>query len=164
METIFDHKCFEGAWSFEGAWHRSPPSDLFATQFFTNHNNYRAVWTSCFFKVRFSMEIGLISVLCCVSLCYVLYSIFITLLYKTSVNVKPLTTPVFEEFAAYLTTLCLFSFVCLRLRFRFFSYWCWFPNTPRRPPGPDWLHFGSMLMPFWLQKEATKMINLERLP
>ena len=98
---------------------------FFQTLFSRNHSNPCAVGTSWLLKGHFFDGDWLICCFGCVSLCSVLYNIFITLFHKTLVNAQPLSPPFFEEIAAHKEIYVSFSFVCLRLRlFSNVSYFC----------------------------------------
>ena len=100
------------------------------------------------------MEIGSFSVFFCFSLCYVLYTIFITFVDKTSVNAQPLSSPIFEKISPNFKN-NVFSYFG-SLRFRFFHLFAIFVNfrVPLAPSlgqiGPIcvrvWFHFCSMLV------------------
>jgi hypothetical protein len=82
------------------------------------------------------------------SLCYVLYVIFITFVEKTLVNAQPLSPPSFEKTAPDLKTMfflfCFFTFALFILFHIFVNFRL--PLPP--PPGPDWSHLYSILVPF----------------
>ena len=91
---------------------------LFQTLFSPNHSNYCAVGTAWLLKGHFFYGDWLILCFCCVSLCSVLYNIFITFFQKTSVNAQPLSPPFFQEIAAHKEIYVFFSFLC----FAFFQF------------------------------------------
>ena len=80
---------------------RSPGAPRTCSLFSGNHGNYYAVGTSWLLKGHLFDGDWLIFCFCCVSLYSVLCNMFITSFHKTSVNVKPLSPPIFEEIAAY---------------------------------------------------------------
>ena len=118
--------------------------------FSRNHNNYCAAWTSGFVKFIVSIEIGSFSVFVCFSLVYVLYTIVITFVHKNSVSAKPLSPPFLKKFSPlFLNKKCVFPhLVVLRLRFLTFLIFSLFFGCPLPPPpGPDWSHVWSTLVP-----------------
>ena len=99
------------------------------------------------FKRSFFRWICQIFCFCCVSLCSVLYNIFITFFQKTSVNAQPLSPPFFQEIAAHKEIIFFFSFWCLRLHFFYFFIFLLIFGYPLPTPwarfAPFWIGFGS---------------------
>ena len=128
-------------------------SALCAPLFSGNHNNYCADGTSCFWKGQLFDGDWLILCFWCVSLCNVLYTMFITCFHKTSVNAEPWNPSILKKSPHITINVCFsfFIFVRLRLHFSICLYCCWISGTPCRPPGPDWLYFGSISVLFLVQ-------------
>ena len=97
------------------------------------------------FKRSFFRWICQIFCFCCVSLCSVLYNIFITFFQKTSVNAQPLSPPFFQEIAAHKEIQLFFSFWCLRLRFFYFFIFLLIFGYPLPTP---WARFAPFLIDF----------------
>ena len=101
------------------------------------------------FKRSFFRWICQIFCFCCVSLCSVLYNIFITFFQKTSVNAQPLSPPFFEEIAAHKEIQFFFSFWCLRLHFFYFFIFLLIFGYPLPTPwarlAPFWIDFGAIV-------------------
>ena len=122
---------------------RSPLSDPL---FSRNHSNYFAVGTSWLLKGH-SFDGGwLICCFGCVSLCSVLYNIFI-IFYKTSVNAQPLSPQFFVEIAAhkkqkknyFCVCVCVFILFIFMLIFRYPL------PTPWARLAPFWIDFGAIV-------------------
>ena len=102
-------------------------------------------WNIVSFKRSFFRWICQIFCFCCVSLCSVLYNIFITFFQKTSVNAEPLSPPFFLEIAAHKEIQFFFSFWCLRLRFFYFFIFLLIFGYPLPTP---WARFAPFLIDF----------------
>ena len=92
-----------------------PDAPLFPALLSRNHSNPCAVGTPWLLKGHFFDGDLQMFYFCCVSLCSVLYNIFIIPFFffkKTSVNAQPLSPPFFEEIAAHRKDL-LFSHFCV---------------------------------------------------
>ena len=85
-----------------------------------NHDNYCDVGTYWFFKARFSLKMLINFRICLFSVSFFLPSILITIFHKTTVNVYPLSPPVFEKIAPqlykngffFMLVLCVCVFCC----------------------------------------------------
>ena len=94
-------------------------------------------------------------------------SIFITFVEKTSVNAQPLSSPIFEKMAPDFKNKVFFLF-CF-FTFAFFILFHIFVNfrLPLPPPGPDWSHLWSILVPFlfgfgrsWRTKQSFEPVSI----
>ena len=124
--------------------------------FSRNHNNYFAVWTNGFLKVIVSIEIGSFSVFVCFSLVYVLYTIFITFVHKSSVNAQPLSPPIWKKFSPLFKKRKAFSLILFLLRLILFTFYICSLFFEYPLPPPPWarlvrfvVDFGPTIVRFW---------------
>ena len=134
-------------------------SSRLRSRFSRNHNNYTCRWgIVAFTQIHFFDGDWVISCFGCVSLCSVLYNMFITCFHKTSVNAQPLSPLFFEEIAAHKEIYVLFSFLCLRLHF--FLFFIFLLNFGYPLPTPILDRFGCHL---WINFPALSAARAELL-
>ena len=122
----------------------------FRPWFSRNQSNYCTVGTSWLLKGHLFDGDWLICCFGCVSLCYVLYNMFIIYFFhKTSVNAQPLSPPCFEEIAARkkkTILICVFAFAFVQ--FLIFLLIFGYPlPTPWTRLAQFWIDVGTIVGP-----------------
>ena len=130
--TTFSHKMYTFAVTFFLVW-----ASLSRPCISRDHNNYCAFGTKSF--VRWWLAHFLFF---CFSLCYVLYTIFITFVHKTSVSAQPLNPLIFEKIYPHFKN-NVFSYVG-SVRLRFILLFHMFVDF--RVDGRCWSHFCLVLV------------------
>ena len=118
--------------------------------FSLNHSNYAAVGPYWILKRRFGMKVCSFFHIFLIFRLYIISPFFTPLFHKTTVNVQPLSPPVFDKIATHSKNLRFF--ILLYLRLHFFNLLL-FLLICRSPLAPFWLllapfryPFGSMLV------------------